>query len=233
MLGRFLELSVATGDILGSYEFYRRLGFTGADAAEVYPYRYGVVTDGRVALGLHEAALPALSLTFVLPDLATRLPLLRGAGITTSYEHLSDERFNELGLVDPDGNVVRLIEARTYSPVDHRSATLAGWFEELVLPVRDLAASVAFWERLGFIRTDEEAASASLTSDHLSLALRAGLPRPTPWLHFTVEDPGACRARLDAAGFARERVPPAVSSEDAIWLVAPEGTPLLLTVEAP
>ena len=54
MLGRFLELSVATPDIAASFDFYSRLGFTQADAGEVWPHTYVVVTDGRIHIGLHQ-----------------------------------------------------------------------------------------------------------------------------------------------------------------------------------
>ena len=232
MLGRFLEFSVATGDILASYEFYRALGFVGADASEVYPYRYGVVTDGRIALGLHEAEVPQLCLTFVLPDLAVRARDLRDAGIAVAYEHLSEERLNEIGIRDPDGNVLRLIEARTFSPVGSSPATLTGWFEDLVLPVRDLATSLAFWEHLGFVRTDDAAGSASLTSDYLSLSLQTVLKGPRAWLHFTVDDVESCRAGLDAAGLVGQPAPPSLRVDGGISIVAPEGTPLLLVPES-
>ena len=38
MLGRFLEISVHAPDIVGSLEFYERLGFTQASAGETWQH---------------------------------------------------------------------------------------------------------------------------------------------------------------------------------------------------
>ena len=54
MLGRFLELSVATDDIRTSVEFYERLGFTQCVTSDVWPHPYGALTDGRLVIGLHQ-----------------------------------------------------------------------------------------------------------------------------------------------------------------------------------
>lgn len=233
MLGRFLEFSVATTDILASYEFYRRLGFTGIDASDIYSHRYGVVTDGRISLGLHEAELPALSLTFVHPDLARHARVLREEGLAPAYERLSDERFNEIGIDHPHGVPLRLIEARTFSPVGRAPATRTGWFEELVVPSRSIDADVAHWERLGFIRIGEEQLQATLTSDNLSLALRGGLRVSLPALHFTVDDIDSARQLLDAAGVESDpRLATALGATGGFALVAPEGTTLLVTANA-
>ena len=229
MLGRLLEFSVATSDILESYEFYRSLGFTGIDGADIYPYRYGVVTDGRIAIGLHESDLPALSLTYVHPDLARHAQVLRGAGLKLSYEHLSDERFHELGIDWADGPALRLLEARTFSPVEPAPATKAGWFEELAVTVRDLPAITAHWERLGFVRVSDDGAWSSMTSDHLSMSLQAGSRAARPALRFSIDDVESTRAELEALGLPCDaRVPLPPGADGALALLAPEGTPLLL-----
>jgi catechol 2,3-dioxygenase-like lactoylglutathione lyase family enzyme len=83
MLGRFLELSVQTADIRASLDFYERLGFSAAEVGEAWPHPYAVVTDGRLHVGLHQAAsqetanFPGAALTFVKPDLARELGRIR------------------------------------------------------------------------------------------------------------------------------------------------------------
>ena len=61
MLGDFLEISLATRDILGSLDFYRKLGFVEAPVRETWQHPYTVVTDGRLYIGLHarDAVSPA------------------------------------------------------------------------------------------------------------------------------------------------------------------------------
>src|SRR5215472_17439491 len=151
MLGDFLEIALATPDILASVEFYRKLGFTEAPVGGARRHPYAVMTDGRLYLGLHrrESASPALS--FVLQDLSPRLPAFKTLGIEFDFCNIELDQFNELGYADPDGQLVTLVVARTYSPVHaaHVEPSLCGYFLEYRLPVRDPGESTRFWESLG------------------------------------------------------------------------------------
>lgn len=232
-LGRLLELSIATTDILESYEFYRTLGFTGTQAGDSYAYRYGVLADGRIALGLHEADVPLLALTYVRPDLASHLPRLRDAGLEPSAAVLTDERLHEVTADLGGGASVRLVEARTFSPVEAVALSAAGWFEDVLLPVRDLGAAADRLERLGFVRLDEESGDVALTSDHLSIVLREGLKPARPALRFVVADLGTTVRALEARGIQPDRrLAAALGEAGGIALRAPEGT-VLLVGEAP
>lgn len=229
MLGRLLELSIATQDILRSWEFYRALGFATVDGYEVYPYRYGVVTDGRIALGLHETQGPGLALTYVHPELARHARALREAGLVPTHERLSDEHLHELSLDAGDGVAVRLLEARTFSPAPKSARSGAGWFEELVLPARDVVAGAARWEQLGYVRIDGDDARATLTSDHLSLALLADSRGARAALRFAIDDARLARDALDALGLRCDgQLAARYGLPHALAVVAPEGTPLLL-----
>ena len=53
-LGRFLEFSVRTPDILQSLNFYKLLGFTELDIGDVWTHKYAVVSDGGIHIGLHD-----------------------------------------------------------------------------------------------------------------------------------------------------------------------------------
>ena len=73
MLGRFHEISITTADIRASVEFYERLGFTQAPTTDAWSHPYGVLTDGRLFIGLHQRRVPTPVLTFVHPGIATHL----------------------------------------------------------------------------------------------------------------------------------------------------------------
>lgn len=75
MPGRFHEISVATPDIGASIDFYQALGFWQASTGDAWPHRYGVITDGRMVLGLHEVP-DFAALTFIhhdVPQIANTL----------------------------------------------------------------------------------------------------------------------------------------------------------------
>ena len=236
MIGRFHEFSVHAPDVLTSIGFYERLGFTQVTTGEAWPYPYAVVTDGRLAIGLHQRELLQSPLpAFVLPDLFGKLAALERIGVEIIDRRLGNDVFNEASLETPGGQLIRLLEARTFSPSPRAPGEVSrlGWFEEFALPVADVKQAGRFWERLGFVPAeegDEPYPHVGLTSDSLNVALlRAGvLNRPA----LTFTDPGMS-ARIAALAdtgieFAR-RLPGNLDPSRHALLVAPEGTQLLLT----
>jgi catechol 2,3-dioxygenase-like lactoylglutathione lyase family enzyme len=228
MLGDFLEISLSTRDILASLDFYRKLGFVEAPVQEAWRHPYTVVTDGRLYIGLHarETLPPALS--FALPDLRGHLPELEALGIEFSYCNIELHRFNEVGFLDPDGGVVALLEARTYSPVhiSQVQATLCGYFLEYRLPVRDPAATLAFWERLGLIATPaEDGQPAQITWGGINITLVAYGPKAKPALVFANPDLAEAEALLEMRGLAAQ------NDTQGLSVITPEGLTLSLQPE--
>ena len=113
--------------------------------------------------------------------------------------------FNELGWLDPSGHLVRLVEARTFSPSKRLTTdtSLCGYFLEIALPAPQRDAAKEFWEKLGFVGMDEPDAllpHVSCTSDSVNIGLYepAHLRRPT--LLFDAGDVGGTLGRLAEAG---------------------------------
>ena len=125
MLGRFHEIGIVTEDIRASVEFYESLGFTQATTTDTWAHPYGVLTDGRLFIGLHQRRGPSPALTFVLPGVAKQLSMFEGHGIALTVCRLGDEVFNEIGFLDPFGQAVSVLEARTYSPVERDPAEVS------------------------------------------------------------------------------------------------------------
>ncbi len=226
MLGRFLEYSVRTSDILGSYAFYVALGFTGVDGSEAFGYRYGVVTDGRIAIGLHEAKVPDLALTFVHSDLVTHNRALRAAGLEPDHARLGEDELHELNLPAPDRTRLRLIEARTFSPLGIARTSKLGWFEELAVPTRDAATATAYYEALGFVSTPGERRTM-LTVDGLTIGLAMAMPATGPALCFATPAVGAVADSLGRLGISAHALD--WYGNEALEIVAPEGTRLIVS----
>lgn len=237
MLGRFLEVSVTAPDVLESLEFYRRLGFSEATVGETWSHPYGVATDGRIAIGLHTLEFASPSLTFVKRDLRPHVAKLGQLGIAPTFQKLGEDEFHEVGFTDPGGQMLTLLEARTFSPPD-RSATdtsLCGYFTEFGVPQTDFSAAVRFWDALGFIATEESQepfVRISLTSDHLDVGLYRPADFQKPVLLF-VDDALPMRLeKIRSAGLEPEaRLPNALDPATCAMFIAPEGTQLVLMNE--
>ena len=235
MLGRFLEFSLATPDIQASLDFYTKLGFSQAEVGDAWAHPYAVVSDGRIYLGLHQHAIPVPSVTFVKPGLLKHLAALEALGLEFEFRHLGNDVFNEVGWFDPSGHLIRLVEARTYSPAKRGVTDLSrcGYFLEIALPARNLHASKVYWEQFGFVGMEEledRPPHVSCTSDYIDLGLYdcAHFRRPT--LRFEVDDVGESLARLAEIGISPNgELPPPLRQMPAVMLMAPEGTPLLLS----
>jgi catechol 2,3-dioxygenase-like lactoylglutathione lyase family enzyme len=233
MPGRFHELSLSTPDIGASVAFYESLGFWQAPTGDAWPHRYGVVTDGRLVLGLHESA-DFAALTFIHPDVAALADSLHDTGVELTLRRTDPEVFNQLEFADPAGQKVRMVAARTFSPAagTRQQPSHLGHFAHYSMPAHEPAAVAAFWEPLGFVAMPEDEdpyAHQSLTSDGVDLALHSPRLLPAPALVFCDELMADRIGRLRAAGVVFDRALPRVFATHANALLeAPEGTLLLL-----
>jgi catechol 2,3-dioxygenase-like lactoylglutathione lyase family enzyme len=234
VLGHFHEISLETPDIRASVEFYEQLGFSQATTTDTWSHPYGVLTDGRIFLGLHQRRFPSPTVTFVHPGVAGLVPELETRDIALTVCHIEPEVFNEIGFRDPFGQTIRVLEARTYSPVDRRPAemSLCGYFDELSMPVANLQTAKDFWEPLGFVATEESDVPyvhLPLTSDYLNIAFHRPRTLDRPMLVFSDADMPARIARLRELGVTlSEELPRGLDVNSNALLESPEGTPLLL-----
>ena len=114
MLGRFHEISIETADIGESVAFYERLGFTQCGTTDTWQHPYGVLTDGKLFLGLHQFKFPSPTLTYVRPGIAQHAHVIEKHGIDLAWKRVADDVFNEVGFLDPSGQAVRVQEAATH-----------------------------------------------------------------------------------------------------------------------
>ena len=239
MLGRYLEISIQAPSVLESLEFYQKLGFTQAETGDAWPHPYAVVTDGRLFIGLHQNEIHSPALTFVKPDLWRHIEELEALGIEFESRKLGEDVFNEATFRDPDGLLVTLIEARTFSPPTRGIGEMSacGYFTELGIPTRDADRAKQFWEQLGFVAASEVEQPfrrISLTSDYLDLGLYATRELRRPVLTFSDGEMPARIEQITKLGLeVSRRLPASFDPHGTAMLIAPEGTALLLMSEEP
>ena len=150
--------------------------------------------------------MPAPSLTFVKPNLLRHLGALERLGVNFEFRRLGNDVFNELGWFDPSGHLIRLVEARTFSP---SKRARHGHLLVRLFP-RDRAARAAnampprsFGSRFGFVGMDEPDAllpHVSCTSDSINIGLYDPAQLRGPTLLFDAGDVGGALARLAEVG---------------------------------
>jgi hypothetical protein len=227
-LGRFLEFSVHTPDILDSLGFYKLLGFTELEIGDVWTHRYAVVTDGVLCIGLHDRVFDAPAISFVQQDLAKRGRAMADHGFDFSFMRLDEDVFNELGLADRDGHMITMLEARTFTGGDafDNDSVCGTWFE-LSLPVRDAVRSARFWASVApnLLRMREEPTThMRFDAGGAPLGLSESIALSGPSLCFRCHDKDAIIALLAKHGLPHQKFP---GFEGAfVALQAPEGTML-------
>jgi hypothetical protein len=233
VLGRFLEFSVPTPDIIDSLGFYKLLGFRELKTSDVWSHRYAVVSDGELCIGLHGEPVEQPALTFVQSDIAVEARSMTDAGFEFEYLRTDEDQFNEVGFLTPDGQLVSMIEARTFSGnAEEADSSVCGRFIELTLPVRDTLRAGRFWAPLApeLLRVREEPTMhMRFNAAGLPLGLSESIALSGPSLCFRCDDREAIWIALARHGFAHKEFP---GFEGAFMQIdAPEGTTLFLFEE--
>lgn len=233
LLGRFLELGVHAPDVLESLSFYKALGFSELPIGDVLPHKYAVISDGDIRIGLHERVFDSPAVTFVHQDLARHARTMADHGCDFSFLRIDEDVFNELGFTDRDGNMIRMIEARTFSPAsEEEDHSLCGGFLELTLPVRDALRAGRFWAPFGpaVLRVREEPTThMRFDAGGIALGVSESIALPGPALSFKCRDKTALNAAVERHGW-RVQTFPGFEGAFAV-LTAPEGTPLFVFEE--
>lgn len=189
-LGTFLEVTFASQHVLEDMAFFKDLGFQEIETGEIVNHAYGVVSDGSLCLGFHDQEFAPLSLTYVLPELATKLAPLRSHVGDFEYQNTQPDEFNELCMLDPAGLPLRVLEARTFSPPNFGGAenvSMCGRFGELALPTNNIDQRKVFYEGLGFVSGTTEN-YAMLMGDGLNLGFYSVTQLKKPALKFQSND---------------------------------------------
>ena len=227
-IGRFLEFSVRTLNILESLDFYKSLGFVELEINDVWSHKYAVVSDGDLNIGLHDRVFDSPAISFVQQDIAKHARSMADHGFDFSFMQLDEDAFNELGFPDRDGHMVTMVEARTFHLGDdsENDSRCGRWFE-LTLPVRDALRAAQFWAPIAptlLEMREEPTTHMRFKADGVPLGLSESIAVKAPSLCFKCPDRHGLMGLLEQRGIPFEKFPGFEGAFVAIQ--APEGTTL-------
>jgi hypothetical protein len=227
-IGRFLEFSVRTPDILESLHFYKTLGFVELQIGDMWQHKYAVVSDGELSIGLHDRDFDSPAVTFVQQDIAKHARSMADHGFDFSFMQLDEDAFNELRFQDRDGHTIMMLEARTF----HRSeeaeidSQCGSWFE-LTLPVKEALRAAQFWAPIAptlLEMREEPTTHMRFSADGIPLGLSESIALNSPSLCFKCPDRHGLMGLLEQSNLKFEKFP---GFEGAfVAITAPEGTTL-------
>ena len=227
-IGRFLEFSVRTPDILESLHFYKTLGFVELEIGEMWSHKYAVVSDGELNIGLHDRDFDAPAVTFVRPDIAKHARSMSDHGFDFSFMQLNEDAFNELRFSCHDGHTVTMLEARTFhlSEEAEVDSKCGRWFE-LTLPVKDALSAARFWAPIApaiLEMREEPTTHMRFEAEGVPLGLSESIAVTAPSLCFKCSDKQELMQLIEQQGLTFEKFPGYEGAFVAIR--APEGTTL-------
>jgi hypothetical protein len=227
-IGRFLEFSVRTADILESLHFYKTLGFVELQIGDMWQHKYAVVSDGELNIGLHDRDFESPAVTFVQQDIAKHARSMADHGFDFSFMQLDEDAFNELRFQDRDGHTIMMLEARTFhrSEETENDSQCGSWFE-LTLPVKEALRAAQFWAPIAptlLEMREEPTTHMRFSADGIPLGLSESIALNSPSLCFKCPDRHGLMGLLEQNNLKFEKFPGLEGAFVAI--TAPEGTTL-------
>ena len=181
MLGQLLEFAVHAPRSVATLERYEALGFESLSVAEMPGAPFAAMWDGHVTIGLHDAEIEGIVPTFARSELKAHVKALRHLGVEFEREELAADQFHRVWFRDPNGRLVNLVEARTFSPAPRAGARVCalGAFREWSVATHSIDEAEAFWTALGLERTAATEAphrSVQLTGHGLVVGFHEQVP---------------------------------------------------------
>ncbi len=224
LLGDVTAITIGTSDLENSLRYYQRLGFRELYRFD-FPYPFIQVTDGALLLMLRKNENPYLALTYYVKEIDRVTEEMESRGFSFLEKPRDFDKIKRYLFKSPDDLNITLVEymdgffkpngpSMLGMPPDHyfKPETYvnqkSGMFGELAHPVKDLDASIAFWEKLGYKVLSKNASPYpwSILSDGLAVVgLHQTDQFSRPAITFFASDMGDKIEQLKAEGLTDYR----------------------------
>ena len=165
-LGDVTAITVTSPDLEVSLRFYQKLGFDELFRAD-FPFPLIQISDGALLMMLRQDPTPYLALTYYTREMETVVAEVEAAGIDFAQKPAESDFVKRYLIQSPDDLNISLVnfvdgferppgptmltmpQGDYFKPEKYINQT-CGMYGELAHPVKDLEASIQFWEKLGF-----------------------------------------------------------------------------------
>jgi catechol 2,3-dioxygenase-like lactoylglutathione lyase family enzyme len=163
-IGEHCAINITTRDIDASFGFWQKFGFT---LLFRYDFPFMFITDGTVNIMLRKDEQPYIALSYYVPNVKDKVTELEAEGI--QFTPLSDphemvQRFRSTSpdginltlvtavpnLEKPKGKTMLTMDQSDYMNPEKYDNKTIGMFGEYAHTVKDLEASIEYWDKLGF-----------------------------------------------------------------------------------
>ena len=165
-LGDVTAITITTADLELSLKYWQQLGFAEFQRAD-FPFPWIQITDGALLIMLRKDPKPYIALTYYVKEMDAVVKDLKQAGIVVTQMPTPDPMVKRYqiqspgallitlvtffdGFVQPPGPTMLSMSPADYTNPDKYVNKVCGMFGEFAQPVKDLDASISFWEKLGF-----------------------------------------------------------------------------------
>jgi catechol 2,3-dioxygenase-like lactoylglutathione lyase family enzyme len=165
-IGENYAINITTKNLDESFAFYQTLGFREIFRFD-FPFPFIFITDGTINMMLRKDDQPYIALSYYVPNIKEKVAELEAEGIKfTALSSPSDmiQRYRSTSpdgvnltlvtyvdnLVKPTGKTMLTMDQADYMNPEKYGNKTIGMFGELAHTVKDLEATIAYWDKLGF-----------------------------------------------------------------------------------
>jgi catechol 2,3-dioxygenase-like lactoylglutathione lyase family enzyme len=166
ILGDVNAITIATPDLEKSFEFYKQLGFSELFRTD-FPFPLIQISDGQLQIMLRKDKTPYIALSYYVREMDKVVADLESKGIVFKSKPKDSDMIKRYVFESPDGFLISLVsfvdgfvqppgptmltmpQQDLFNPEKYVNK-VCGLFGEYAQPVKDIAVSILFWEKLGF-----------------------------------------------------------------------------------
>lgn len=196
-LGNVTAITIASPDLEASLKFYQKLGFSETGRMD-FPFPWIQVSDGALLIMLRKDSESYIAQTYYVNNIEEIANELETQGIQFNQKPNKGDMVKRYVMQSLDGMNVSLVsvpgdgfrqppgptmltmpQEDYMKPEKYVNKTIGMW-GEFAEPVKDLEASLAFWEKLGFVALSKYAQPQpwAILSDGLAII---GLHQTNEW----------------------------------------------------